>query len=283
MKVIDAFWILIVILFNLRFTLQMCGIETSFLTGIILLIIIAVILLNRIRRELLLIVPFFFLSFVNPASLTILCVFLLSYLSGFSNLKSIALKNAICSTFFVLLNFLLLSCGYINENYSDLSYKGQGVVSDYGYGNTNTFAIYVYVILLSYYISGFARNMLYWIVFLVVSYCVFAMVGSRTVLATEIFFVILCALQHNKWCSRLLYNRYILCAVPFLIFGFILFSVNLVKTSLVFDYSFTARFSRVLNVISQMSAYNYLIGYPKFLDDGMIDIAYCFLLFAGII
>lgn len=280
MKIIDAFWLIIVVLFNLRFTLQMCDVETSFLTGVILLIIIIVILLHRIHRELIFLIPFFFFPFVNQASLTIVYILLLSYMSGFCDIKSIAFKNALCSTFFLVLNFILLYCGYIDETFYDLSYKGQGVISDFGYGNTNTFAVYVYMILISYYLAGFKRNILSAMFFLIISYVVFFITRSRTIFIAEVFFVFLCVLQ-NKKCGRLIYNKYILYLIPLLVLGFIVFSIFFTKIDPTIDYIFSFRFSRASNILAQMNLYNYFIGYPQLLNEEMIDIAYCFLLFAG--
>lgn len=257
----------------------MCGSDTSILTiGILLILIISVVACG-IRKQLFAIIPILLLLPFNNTSLVLLFIFLLTYLSIYVDLKDIAKNTAIVSVIFVVLNYFLFSLGFIEETFSDLVGKGKDLVSDYGYGNPNTFSIFIFTILLSFYLLKKNHNFIFWIVFMIVSYTVYYFVRSRTVFFTELFFLFICNLQDKK-IGKLFYNKKVLYLIPIVILSFIIYSINFTKTDPTLDYFFSFRFSRSYDIISMMNIYNIFIGY-SLEGEKMIDISYCYLFFAG--
>ena len=271
----DFLLIIIFLLINLRHTFELLHIETVFFTYAILLFS-----LMRIKyvNQVCLLFSLFLLSLIQTNAFVLFQIVLIAICFSSIKIKDLAKYNLIIQLLFFLINYLLLQFGFLNEK---IGTEDKAGLTDWGYGNINTFSCYIYFLLISLYLYFSTSKYKYFVylLILIISCYMYDITKSRTYLISEVimlFFAFPVLINKSKL-QR--FSLYLLPLLIIIIIAFMLYEFSIGNKD--FDIIFSGRFHYTYKLLSSLSLKDILLGFVYDADSIVIDIAYVKLISNG--
>lgn len=271
--------ILLLIMFvHLKFFVQIVmDIQFVLMDLTLYVLLLACIDYRRIRWSLLVLVPIAFVSLINPAARNIFVIFLLTYIISKLPLKTILWYNIISqfAIFTTATVFLLL--GITESELFQQTVFDTRVRYDYGMGNPNTFALFIYSAIINLYLfAGYRNRLVMWIIFIIALW-VAKYTGSRTFLVA-VLFLLFCNCIKKFFETKKNLTKVLYALMPLLFFGLIFFfSIHYLEFPAV-NLLFSGRLELYNSLITQSSPMQILIGTPlineKTIDNSFLHIIY---------
>lgn len=274
--------LLLIVLFYIKFLFQILLKYDPFLLDICLYILLLLSLnIFKINWHLLAIVFFAILSQYNSATRNFFLILFSVYILKNWSLRHFAVVNLVCGIVFLGIVSFLLAFGLLKVKMFDLYLLDDRERWDFGFGNPNTFALFMYSILLNAYILYINKWKTWFPLLLaIISIGIFSYTGSRTFL---ISIMILIGLHYYLLIRKKIRFIKIICIVwPFLFMGVLLFfSFNAEEFKLL-NLAMSGRLKLYNEFMSNLSYFDFLIGNSKVNElDSVIDSFYLQVLFQG--
>lgn len=266
---------------NFTFTLKILGVDTSI--GIVIFLIFPFLILDYTRISLkiaiLVICLFAILPFNSYGVSSILFFVLAGYAMREYDFNYIVWCNLICQILFLFVNALLLKTGHIN----DVCIQKAGVAHDFGYQNTNTFAIYIIYIICSLYLLMYrSYKVRLFLLIIIVAPIVYYATYSRSVILTSSL-LLLSLVVPDSIIRKYVFNKI---SISMLYLFVPLITLYIVHNPVLWEYFNEVSSNRVIYIsmlIESFSAKTIITGMPL-PDEVMLDnIFFHILLYGGVI
>lgn len=237
---------------------------------------------RKLRIDFFVIFLFVVISVLNSAARNVFLIFLCTYILRDINLKKIALMNCCYAFIILVITFFMLQAGSLKAEMFPQTLLDRRVRWDFGFGNPNTFALFMFSIIINMYIF-LAQKHKYFLFFFTasVSYMVYSYTASRSFLsAILVFYIVLLLINSGKMFKDWIFNKYLLLGLPLLLTGFILVIAPKIEEVLFLDVVFSGRLSLYNNFLSGLSLKDFWIG-TSAINEETIDNSYLHLLFEG--
>lgn len=278
-----AILIMLMATLYLKFIVQIVLDDSNLLLDLLLyMLLIAGLADRKFRPEFFIVVLFAVISVLNPAARNIFLIFATVYALREFSIRELASVNLCMQTLVFITTALLLWGGVTHSEMFQQSLLDQRERWDFGYGNPNTFALFVYSIMVNAYLLV-SRKYTKVLMFLIlgVSVWVYAYTKSRTFLFVVVLLVLMHGAVNIGWMrQRILSNKWLLYLVPGVFMGSILFLSRYVARFPLLDLGFSGRLSLYNDFLGSISKVNYLIGTPL-VNEETIDSSYLHILFEG--
>ena len=266
-----------------KFLVQIVLDESNLLLDLLLYTLLFVSLIDRkIRPELFIVFFFALISAVNPASKNIFLIFATVYALREFSIRELATINLCMQTVLFLTTCLMLISGTIHSEMFMQTLMDQRERWDFGYGNPNTFALFIYSIAVNFYIL-FIRHYpkLTVLSILILALSVYAYTKSRTFLVAMLILILVTWILKNKSLQKnILTHRWPLYLIPGCFMWCILaFSLGIDQYRLL-DFIFSGRLQLYNAFLGGIDKTAYLIGTPL-VNENTIDSSYLHILFEG--
>lgn len=217
-------------------------------------------------------------SLINPAARNIFLIFLSSYILSELKTETVIKINLLTSfTVLAFCSFFLLfgitKSEMFNQTLWDMRERW-----DYGMGNPNTFALFIYSVVINMYLLFSRKSKLVILFIVIVSYITYSYTASRTFGGAVLLLLIAHVLRFklSTSCSF----KYLLISIPvFVFFGVIYFSINVEKYTLI-NFLFSGRLELYGNFLRSLSLSHYIIGSPL-INEETIDSSFLHIYFEG--
>lgn len=275
--------ILLMATLYLKFVVQVVLDESNLLLDLLLYVLLLAGLADRkFRPEFFVVILFAVISVLNPAAKNIFLIFATVYALREFSIRELASINLCMQTMVFITTALLLWAGITHSEMFQQSLLDQRERWDFGYGNPNTFALFIYSIMVNAYllVSRKYKSGLMLLI-LGVGLAVYAYTKSRTFLLVVVLLVLMHGAVNIGWMRRLiLANKWLLYLVPGAFMGSILFLSRYVAHFPLLDLGFSGRLSLYNAFLGSISKVYYLIGTPL-VNEETIDSSYLHILFEG--
>lgn len=179
---------------------------------------------KRLRYHFLLVIPIAIISIVNPAAKNLLAILISTYIISQLPLKTILYHNLSAQAIIFILSSFCLFIGITDSVMFEQTDFDMRVRYDYGMGNPNTFALFVYSFLINLYLYKGINKKMFFLIFVPVTCFVSSYTGSRTFLMS-MFVLFLMVLMNKFWRRHLRFVKSIMLIFPiFLIIAIVCFS-----------------------------------------------------------
>ena len=163
------------------------------------------------------------LSALNPAILPTLLLFLICVSARDLSTRKIAIVSVIMQLFFLYYVFYKIGMGEIMVN--KVVYE-KATTYDFGFGNSNTFAMFTYSVFLCAYVAFWRKlSFCFLFLFILFSCIVFTYAYGRTVFFAELFFLLFILIAEFGGRHILNKGKYLLALFPIIIFVVFLFII----------------------------------------------------------
>lgn len=275
--------ILLIGLFYLKFFFQIVlKVDNIFLDVALYPFLLMAVNYRKLHKEFFVIFLFVIISALNSAARNIFLLFLCIYILRDISLKKIAFLNCTFAFLVLIITFFMLQIGNLKAEMFSQTLFDNRVRWDFGFGNPNTFALFMYSLIINIYFILTPKYKYFLFFFTVlVSYMVYSYTVSRSFLfAILVFFFVLLLINSGKKLRKWLFNKNLLLTLPLLLTGFILFIAPKVEDFVFLDVLFSGRLSLYNNFLSGLSVKDYWLGTSS-INEETIDNSYLHLLFEG--
>ena len=234
---------------------------------------------RRVKRSFLVLFPMILICVLNPAASNIFVILLSTYIVSQLPIKTILYHNMCAQIIIFLLCTVCLYLGITETHVMEATIFDDRVRYDYGMGNPNTFALFVYSFFINLYLYMGKDNKLNLLLIALIAWKVSSYTGSRTFLISVVvllFFRCLSGLC-ERW-PRLF--RLGLIVAPLFIYCFIFyFALNYASYPAV-NILFSGRLDLYNRLLTSVSSTSYLFG-TSLINEITIDSSYLHILFEG--
>lgn len=232
---------------------------------------------RRFSVEQALILFFVIISLFNPAARNLFLIFALIYLLRLFSLSQMAFMNVLfVSSVFIVMSFLLM-IGVVKSEMFPQTILDTRERWDYGFGNPNTFALFMYSLLVNIFFLLYKKSKFVLFVFLsIVGYVVYDYTRSRSFLISVILLILgVMSLYSIQFKRIILKLKWVLIPLPLC---FLIVSLN--STNELLDLIFSGRLSLYQSFVTSLPQSAYIIGTPLINED-TLDSSYLHLFFEG--
>ncbi len=267
----------LVFLLYLKFVVQIVF-ESSFIVLDVFLYLLLILSLNfkKVRGTIIFALVIAVISILNPAARNIFLIFLTSYILCEFRLDTFLKLNLFIALGVFLLCSIFILLGITHSEMFKQSIFDTRVRWDYGMGNPNTFALFVYSILINIYLIFGQKQK--WIIALImlVGYLTYSYTGSRTFCVSIIILIVF----HLFRCflANLRIVRLVLQLSPLIIFFLVFFFAKKVADFPIANFVLSGRLELYNTFLNSLSVTDHIIGTPLINDD-TIDSAFLHLYF----
>lgn len=265
---------------HLKFFTQIVLDASSILMDIALYILLLLgVNYRRVKLSFFVLIPIVLLCVLNPAASNIFVILLSTYIVSQLPFRTILFHN-LCAQ--VIIFFLCTVCLYLGVTETavmEATLLDARVRYDYGMGNPNTFALFVYSFLINLYLYKGKNSKICLFLMALIAWNVFSYTGSRTFLLSVVFLLLCYCI--NKLCECWpKFFKFGLIVAPVLIYCFIFyFALNYTLYPEV-NLIFSGRLDLYNSLLSSVSSMNYLLG-TDLINEITIDSSYLHILFEG--
>lgn len=271
---------LLVFLFYLKFLIQiLLNVKSPWLDIPLYLLLLTSFNYRKVNLIVFGIFYFALISLLNSAARNVFLIFLTIYTLRIWSVRQFAIVNLFVSLIFFIVTVFLLYGDVLHSkifSFSLLNYRERW---DFGYGNPNTFALFIFSILVNSYIVfvGKFKNVIL-PVMLLVGFVVYSYTGSRTFFISIIVLIII----HYSiiYQNGFLLIKKTLVYFPFVVILFLLFLIFNVSDFAIVNLVLSGRLDLYNSFILKMSLLDFFIGSSIINDaETVIDSSYLHLLF----
>ena len=278
-----AVLILLIATLYVKFVVQIVLDESNLLLDLLLyMLLIAGLVDRKFRPEFFVVVLFAVISVLNPAARNIFLIFASVYALREFSIRELASINLCMQTLVFGATALMLWAGITHSEMFEQSLLDQRERWDFGYGNPNTFALFVYSIMVNAYVY-FARQygrMLSLLLFLT-GIGVYCYTKSRTFLvATLVLLLVHWCVRNRVVRSVSLKFKGILYLIPIVLMGCILYMSRYSGQFPLLNLVFSGRLELYSVFLGSIGKTAYLFGTPL-VNEETIDSSYLHILFEG--
>lgn len=280
-----VFCITVVVLY-LKFVVQMILDEQSLLLDCILYVSLLFLLVQRkITFPLVIIFLTACISAINPAAKNIFLIFGLTYASRIYSMKRLLVMNICIQLLVFILTCFMLYGGITHSEMFMQTAIDQRERWDFGYGNPNTFAMFINSIIVNVYLYihdkkyvGIALILF----FVAVMLPVYNYTQSRSyLLASLILIIVHFVLRWKRLFRFSLKMKYILYVIPPVVLMLILTFAKNVGEYRLLNLILSGRLALYRTLVEGISLKEYLFGTPLVSEGETIDNAYLHMLLEG--
>lgn len=253
------------------------GIEFFLFDMILYIMLLACVDYRRVRYSFFILLPVAFVSLINPAARNMFVIFLLTYLVGKLPLRTTISYNLIAQGLIFFFSTICLLLGITESVMFEQTAIDTRIRYDYGMGNPNTFALFIYSALLNLYLYiGIRKRYVMWII-LAIALATAKYTGSRTFLVAMIFLLI-CNMLRGFFATRPRLSRFLLAIMPVVLISAIFyFSLHYQEYPAV-NILFTGRLELYNSLITSVPPSQMLFGSPlineKTIDNSFLHVVY---------
>lgn len=234
---------------------------------------------KRIKYSFLILIPILGICILNAAARNIFVILLSTYIVSQLPLKTILFHNLSAQFIVFILASICLVLGITTSELFPQTVLDMRVRYDYGMGNPNTFALFIYSFIVNLYLYKGAYRKKYLFIIGVIAWFVFSYTGSRTFFMSVLMLLIFSALG-NLWKRYPRISKFFLMLTPVLIFCAVFyFSRNYILFPEV-NLLFSGRLDLYSRLLSAVNYSDYLIG-TDLINTETIDSSFFHILFEG--
>lgn len=233
---------------------------------------------ERIRKSIVFLILIVCISFMNEAARNIFLIFFSSYVLSELRTTTIAKINLVLLSIVFLICSLFLFLGITESVLFRQTLLDMRVRWDYGMGNPNTFALFMYSILLNLYILTSQKNAIIVPLILTIGFCVYEYTGSRTFILSILILSLVHYVRKAMVKSSLVISLFSLS--PLIILFLLMFLIKNVTNYTELDLLLSGRLTLYDNFLGSLSPVDYLVGTPN-VNGETIDSSFLHLLFEG--
>lgn len=270
----------LVFLFHLKFIVQVVLKDSGIMLDVLLyLLLLCTIDYRRIRRFIFPILGIAIVSLINPAARNLFLIFLCIYVLSDLDQKSFLCVNLLGSFFVFFLCTFFLVFGITKSELFPMTFLDMRERWDYGMGNPNTFALFVYSIILNLYLLLGQKYKLVLFLIAVVAFWVYLYTGSRTFICAVCVLIVLHFLR-IKLSGYCCFVKMVLLISPILLLGIIIFFARNMEEYPIMDIVLSGRLQLYNDFLSSLSLKHYLIG-SDLVNEETIDNTFLHVYFEG--
>lgn len=265
---------------HLKFFIQIVlDIESAPLDITLYVLLLLGINYKRVKRSFLVLIPIMGISLLNPAARNIFVILLCTYITAQLPIRTILYHNILAQIIVFSLSTICLSLGITESVMFQQTALDMRVRYDYGMGNPNTFAMFVYSFIINLYLYKGIFYKRYLFIIALIGWSVFSYTGSRTFFVSVLVLLLFSCLR-NLWSSQPRFSKLLLIIVPILIgVAVFYFSLNYTLYPEV-NLLFTGRLDLYNRLLSSVSYSDYIFGTGR-INEETIDSSYLHLIFEG--
>lgn len=272
--------LLLLYFIHFKFFLQVVLENESVVTNVLLYVFLLLgINYNRIRYSFFILIPILGICLLNSAARNIFVILLSTYIVSQLPLKTIIFHNLSAQLIIFILCSICLVLGITTSELFQENALDMRIRYDYGMGNPNTFALFIYSFIINFYLYKGICHKKYLFIIGVIAWMVFSYTGSRTFFMSVLSLLIL-SLLGKLWERHSLISKFLLISAPILIFCAVFyFSMNYSLFPEV-NLLFSGRLGLYNSLLSSLSYSDYIIG-TELINTETIDSSFLHLLFEG--
>lgn len=279
--VTNKYTILLLLYFiHFKFFLQIVlNVESVWLSALLYVLLLLGINYKHIKCSFLILIPIVGICILNPVAANIFVIFLSTYIVSQLPFRTILYHNLSAQIIIFILSSICLFLGITTSELFQQTAQDMRIRYDYGMGNPNTFALFVYSFIINLYLYKGIYHKTYLFIIGVIAWMVFSYTGSRTFFISVVILLIFTFLG-RIWKQYPLVSKFSLVIAPILIFSATFyFSQNYIFFPEV-NLLFTGRLNLYNSLLSSVSHLDYLIG-TDLINTETIDSSFLHLLFEG--
>lgn len=234
---------------------------------------------RRVKLCFFVLIPIVLLCVLNPAATNIFVILISTYIVAQLPFRTILFHNLCAQIIVFLLCTICLYLGITETTVMDATLLDTRVRYDYGMGNPNTFALFVYSFFINLYLYKGNDSKIYLFLIALISWKVYSYTGSRTFLISVVLLLLCCCIRRlcEHW-PRLF--KFGLLVAPILTYCFIFYFTLNYTLYPEMDLIFSGRLDLYDSLLSSVSLSNYLFG-TELINEITIDSSYLHILFEG--
>lgn len=265
---------------HLKFFIQIVlDIESLFLDIILYVVLLLCVDYKHIKYSFLVLIPLALVSILNSAARNFFLIFIIAYLFYKIPLKEILYHNLCAQILVFLCCTICLLSGITQSVMFQQTIMDMRVRYDYGMGNPNTFALFVYSFIINLYLYKGIYNKSYLLFIAVIAYIVGTYTGSRTfIMAVVVLLILTCFRGLIKKCFKL--AKWVMYMLPVLIIvSLYILSIRFSEFPTI-DILFSGRLSLYGAFLSSLSPKDIIIG-TNLINEQTIDNSFLHIAFEG--
>lgn len=234
---------------------------------------------RRVKLTFFVLIPIVVICVLNPAASNIFVILLSTYIVSQLPFRTILFHNLCAQVVIFLLCTICLYVGITETAVMEATLLDARVRYDYGMGNPNTFALFVYSFFINLYLYKGRDSKICLFLIALIAWNVYSYTGSRTFFISVVV-LLLCACISKLCVYWPNLFKFGLIVTPVLIYCFIFyFSLNYTSYPEV-NFIFSGRLELYNSLLSSVSLGNYLLGTGQ-INEITIDNSYLHILFEG--
>lgn len=276
----DKYAILLVYFIHFKFFLQIVlDIESVIMNVLLYVFLLLGIDYRRVKYSFLILIPILGICILNVAARNIFVILLSTYIVSQLSLKTILFHNLSAQLIIFFLSSICLFFGITTSELFQQTVLDMRIRYDYGMGNPNTFALFIYSFIINLYLYKGIYYKKYLFIIGIIAWMVFSYTGSRTFFMSVLILLIFRVLG-KLWARYPLILKFSLITTPILIFSAVFyFSQNYISYPEV-NLLFSGRLDLYNKLLSSVGYFDYLIG-TDLINTETIDSSFLHLLFEG--
>ena len=270
----------LIMFLHLKFFVQNILVTEYFVLDFALIFIVLLCLdYRRVHYSFFILVPITAVSLINPAARGMLIIFLITYIVSKLPLRTILWYNLVAQTLVFCFTSISLLLGLTESVMLDQTVWDTRIRYDFGMGNPNIFALFIYSFLINLYLYAGLRSRPVMLAILVITLMVSKYTGSRTfMIAMAVLFAV--HLFRNMWENHPKISRTCLFVMPIIMLSAVVY-ISLNYTDFpVINLLFTGRFRLYNMLMTTVSPTQTLVGVPD-INTIIIDNSFIHMLYEG--
>lgn len=261
------------------FTQIVLDISSTFMDIALYLFLLLGVNYRRVKLSFFVLVPIVFVCILNPAATNVFVILISTYIVAQLPFRTVLFHNLCAQIIVFLLSTACLYLGISEITMMDATLLDTRVRYDYGMGNPNTFALFVYSFFINLYLYKGKDSKIWLLLIAFTAWKVFSYTGSRTFLISVVLLLLCCGIRKlcESW-PRLF--KFGLIATPILTYGFIFYFTLNFTAYPEMNILFSGRLDFYDSLLSSVSLKDYLFG-TELINEITIDSTYLHILFEG--
>lgn len=275
----------VIVTLYLKFVFQMILDSHLILLDFILYVSILFLLIpQKITISLAVVLLFVCISFFNPSARNFFLILGITYASRIYTMKQLISMNLCLQLLVFITTCFLLWYGTTHSEMFFQTAMDQRERWDFGYGNPNVFALFIYSILVNIYLLIYDKKYVspvLVVLFILVILPVYNYTHSRTFLLAFLMLIMTHFVVIKQRIKLLIRVKIVLYLMPAIILLFILMVVDNMSEYRLLNVLLSGRLALYRTLVENLSFKDYLLGTPLITEGETIDNAYLHILFEG--
>lgn len=275
--------ILIVAVIYIRYFIIVISDGTNlFLDLILYALLLAALIRRKYRKEFIIAIIMAGISLINSSSRNFFLIFTVMYLLYVFSIRQIAIINITFQISLLLIVSYMLAAGSLKSQMFPMTLMDTRERWDYGFGNPNTFALFVFSVLSNLYILLYKKFPICLSVILIITATIIGKyTGSRTFFLCVVLLLFLYWLVRYKQIRKtIIRHKFWLYLLPLIITTGLFFGIKYIDRIPEINLLLSGRLTLYHELINNTSIKGYILGNPA-VQEELIDNGYIHLILEG--